>query len=176
MAEKGKIIELQVVKTTFEERNRGGRPVILTPRRFIRICRWIEQGQSAADATRAEGVTYAIFRKRVGQYPNWARRLKEAEEIREHFLREYHIANISKHSVKNVAASMFWLERRYPNEFALRTVMRDISQHDPVVFDKISLAQLIENARLAKEIADSPPPGLSLPPPENQENQAEASN
>jgi hypothetical protein len=35
-------------------RDVGGRPLFLTPRRFIRICRWIEQGESASEACRLE--------------------------------------------------------------------------------------------------------------------------
>jgi hypothetical protein len=56
---------------------------------------------------------------------------------------------------------MFWLERRYPNEFALRTVIRDTVEAEARgVFDKISMEQLVENARLAAEIAANPPAGL----------------
>lgn len=151
-------IELEVVRSS-EETHRSGRPLFLDARRFIRICRLIEQGESASEACRRELVTYQIFRKRVGQFPKYQRRLKQAEEVREHFLREFHIANISKHSIKNVAASMFWLERRYPNEFALRTVIRDTVEAEArAVFDKISMEQLVENARLAAEIAANPPP------------------
>jgi hypothetical protein len=92
------------------------------------------------------------------------RRLRHAEEIREHFLREFHIANIKKHAEKNVSASMFWLERRFPSEFALRTVIRNTGDaNSAAVFDKIPLEQLVANAELAKRIADDAPPGLSLP-------------
>ena len=81
--------------------------------------------------------------------------------MREHFLREFHIANITKHAAKNVAASMFWLERRYPNEFVLKTVSRDSAQTEQqALCDKISLEQLIENAKLAAEVAANPPPAL----------------
>ena len=56
---------------------------------------------------------------------------------------------------------MFLLERGYPNEFALRTVIRDTVEAEArAVFDKISMEQLIENARLAAEIAANPPAGL----------------
>ena len=137
---------------------------MLNARRFIRICRLIERGASAADACEQELVTYRLFRMHVTRNPKYQRRLKEAEEIREHFLREFHIANILKHSAKNVAASMFWLERRYPNEFALKTVSRDSAQMEQqALCDKISIEQLAANARLAAEIAANPPPGLREP-------------
>jgi len=70
---------------------------------------------------------------------------------------------------------MLWLERRYPNEFALRTVVRDTVEAEArAVFDKISMEQLIENVRLAAEIAANPPSGLAAPPPGLPEGQARA--
>src|SRR5215469_16396819 len=117
------IMELEVVRNDAPEH--VGRPRFLDARRFIRICHAIEQGENASEACRRALVTYRNFRLHVNRSPKYARRLKQAEEVREHFLREFHVANITRHSVRNVAASMFWLERRYPNEFALRTVIRD---------------------------------------------------
>jgi len=84
-------------------RDVGGRPLFLTPKRFIRICRWIEQGESASEACRLELVTYQGFRQHVKRNPKYQRRLKEAEETREEFLREYHIANIRKHAPRKRA-------------------------------------------------------------------------
>jgi hypothetical protein len=151
-------LELEVVRSD----DPRGRPLVLNARMFIRICHAIERGENASEACRRELVTYRLFRMHVQRSPKYARRLKQAEEVREHFLREFHIANISKHSVKNVAASLFWLERRYPNEFALRTVIRDTVEAEArAVFDKISMEQLIENARLAAEIAANPPAGFA---------------
>jgi hypothetical protein len=57
---------------------------------------------------------------------------------------------------------MFWLERRYPNEFALKAVNRDSGDVEQAALcDKISLEQLVANAKLAAEIAANPPPGLT---------------
>jgi hypothetical protein len=152
-------IELEVVRA--DEPHPGGRPLFLTPRRFIRICRWIEQGESASEACRRELVTYQGFRRHVSRNPKYQRRLKEAEETREHFLREFHIANITKHAAKTVAASMFWLERRYPAEFALRVVNRQINSQEPVL-DRVSPEQLIEDIRLAQQVANE---RVQLPSP-----------
>jgi hypothetical protein len=56
---------------------------------------------------------------------------------------------------------MFWLERRYPNEFALKAVNRDSGDVEQAALcDKISLEQLVANAKLAAEIAANPPAGL----------------
>jgi hypothetical protein len=57
-------------------RDVGGRPLFLTARRFIRICRWIEQGESASEACRLELVTYQGFRQHVKRNPKYQRRLK----------------------------------------------------------------------------------------------------
>jgi hypothetical protein len=168
----GQILELKVVRSYEFGSHRTGRPLKLTARCFIRICHLVERGESITNACEIELVTWRTFRNHVLRNPKYQRRLKEAEEIREHFLKEFHIANISKHSVKNVVASMWWLERRYPNEFALRSVIREeVNSAAQEVFGKISLEQLIENARLAKEVAANPPPGL-LMAPENGEKEA----
>ena len=154
------LIELEVVRC--DEPHAGGRPLFLNARRFIRICRAIERGESASEACRQQLTTYRNFRMHVTRNPKYQRRLRQAEEIREHFLREYHIANITKHAEKNVTASMFWLERRFPSEFSLKQVIRDSSDvEQQLVCDKISLAQLVENAKLAREIESQRPPGLT---------------
>jgi hypothetical protein len=164
-SEVDQVLELKVVRSYEFDRPRIGRPLRLNARRFIRICHLIERGSSATDACAVELVTYHAFRHHVRQNPKYQRRLKEAEEIREYFLKEFHMANISKHAPKTVVASMWWLERRYPNEFALRSVIREeVNSAAQEVFGKISLEQLIENAKLAKEVADHPPPGLLMAP------------
>jgi hypothetical protein len=140
-------LELQVVRDVV------GRPLFLTPRRFIRICRWIEQGESASEACRLELVTYQGFRAHVKRNPKYQRRLKEAEETREEFLREFHIANIRKHAPRNVLASLWWLERRYPNQFALRNVQRTEGASDQPVGDRIDENQLRRYATLMTDFA-----------------------
>ena len=59
------VLELRVVK-----KQNGGRPLFLDARRFIRICSWIEQGESAVEACRREFVTYQSFRKHVTRQPS----------------------------------------------------------------------------------------------------------
>jgi hypothetical protein len=142
------IIDLQVVR----EPSHAGRRLFLNARRFIRICHLIQKGAPATGACRAEGVSYQIFRLRVTQNPKYQRRLKQAEEVREHLLREFHIANITRHAAKNVAASMFWLERRYPNEFALRTVVRT-NPEDKELQPEIPAEVLARHRALMLELA-----------------------
>src|SRR6266481_5833480 len=132
-------------------RDVGGRPLFLTPKRFIRICRWIEQGESASEACRLELVTYQGFRQHVKRNPKYQRRLKEAEETREEFLREYHTANIRKHAPRNLLASLWWLERRYPNQFALRNVYRSEAATDQPIGDRIDENQLRRYSELMED-------------------------
>jgi hypothetical protein len=130
-----------------------GRPLFLTARRFIRICRLIEKGASASTACKIESVTYAGFRKHVQRNEKYQRRLKEAEETREDFFREFHIANIAKHAQKNLLASLWWLERRFPNEFALRTVNRNINSGDAPIGDQVGVEQLRRYGKLMLQFA-----------------------
>jgi hypothetical protein len=144
--DEAKDVQLEVVRDV------GGRPLFLTARRFIRICRWIEQGESASEACRLELVTYQGFRAHVKRNPKYQRRLKEAEETREEFLREFHIANVRKHAPKNLLASLWWLERRYPNQFALRNVHREENASDQSIQLR-RYAALMEDFRRENEKA-----------------------
>ena len=81
-----------------------GRPLFLTARRFIKVCKWIEQGESFSEACRLELVHYTGFRRHVRLNPKYQRRLKEAEGTREEFLREYHIA----HTFGNTRRGTCW--------------------------------------------------------------------
>jgi hypothetical protein len=117
MSKKPREAQLEVVRDVGR-----GRPLFLNARRFIRICRWIEQGESFSEACRLELVCYRSFRLHVSRNDRYQERLKRGEAAREDFLREYYIANVRKHAPRNVIASLWWLERRYPNQFALRNV------------------------------------------------------
>jgi hypothetical protein len=130
----------------------------MNARRFIRICHLLERGEAITHACEPEAVTHRAFRVHVAKNPKYQTNLKEVEEIREPFFKAFHMANTSQHSIKSVLAFMWRLERRFPNAFALRSAIReDVNSATQEVFGKISLEQLIENARLAKEVADTPP-------------------
>jgi hypothetical protein len=153
-------VQLEVVRDV------GGRPLFLTPKRFLRICRYIEQGESASEACRLELVGYRSFRQHVKRNPKYQYRLKQAEEQREQFLREYHIANVRKHAPRNVLASLWWLERRYPNEFALRNVHRVENSSDQPIGDKISEDQLRRYSELMEQFRKENEAKACLPTPE----------
>jgi hypothetical protein len=136
------------------------------------ICRWIEQGENASEACRLELVTYQAFRQHVKRNPKYHRRLKEAEETREEFLREFHIANVRKHAPRNLLASLWWLERRYPREFALRNVNRPEGSSDQPIGDKIDEQQLRRYAALMDEFrreneSKAPAQTPALPSPQS---------
>jgi hypothetical protein len=128
-----------------------GRPLFLTAKRFLRICRHIEQGESISEACRLELVHYTGFRRHVKRNEKYQRRLKQAEETREEFLREFHIANIRKHAPRNVLASLWWLERRFPNQFALKPVHRSEGSSEQPIGDRIDESQLRRYSELMAE-------------------------
>jgi len=70
-------VEAQVLELRVVQQQNGGRPLFLDARRFIRICCWIEQGESAVESCRREFVTYQSFRKHVTRQPKYQRRLKK---------------------------------------------------------------------------------------------------
>src|ERR1700738_3394992 len=119
---KGEAIELQVVPYTFG--HGPGRPLFLTARRFIGICKLIESGASTTRACRQALVSYAGFRNHVTRNPKYQRRLKEAEACRDQVWRSDALEAVRGAFTKNWQAAMTFLERRYPNEFALRSVHR----------------------------------------------------
>jgi hypothetical protein len=143
-----------------------GRPLFLDARRFVRICRHIEQGESISEACRLELVHYTGFRRHVKRNPKYQRRLKEAEETREEFLREFHIANIRKHAPRNVLASLWWLERRFPQHFALKPVHRCEGSSEQPIGDRIDESQLRRYAELIVEFKrenEAKTPSLTAP-------------
>ena len=148
-----KSVNLEVVRDG-PERPKRGRPAILTIRKFLRICHLVEQGSAITHSCEAELVTYSHFRFRVARSPRLQERLKQAELTRESFLREFHIANIVKHAPRNVLASLWWLERRYPNEFALRNVNRAEASAEQPIGNEIPAERLAEYGKLMLEFAE----------------------
>jgi hypothetical protein len=149
---KSKNLNLEVVRDDSQPVKRG-RPVRLTPRLFLRICHAVEKGSAITHACESELVTYSHFRFRVARNPRWQKRLKEAEATRESFLKEYHIDNIKKHAPRNVLASLWWLERRHPAEFALRNFHRPDPSAEQPVGDAIPIERLEQYGRLMLELA-----------------------
>jgi hypothetical protein len=51
---------------------------------------------------------------------------------------------------------MTYLERRYPNQYALKVLNRNLNTNEPL-FDKVSPEQLAEDIRLAREVEKERP-------------------
>jgi hypothetical protein len=159
-----KEVQIEVVRDV------GGRPLFFTPRRFIRICRHIEEGSTISQACRLELVTYNGFRKHVKRNPSYQRRLKEAEKIHDEVLRDYALEMVKKAMPRNWVAAITFLERKWPNEFALRTVNRNTNSADQAIGDKIDESQLRRYAALMEDFrreneakAPAVTPGLPNP-------------
>jgi hypothetical protein len=81
-------------------------------------------------------------------------------------------ALVLQHAEQSWQAALAWLERRLPEQWSLKPVVRDSGDvEQQLVCAKMSLEELIINAKLAAEIAANPPPGLAqnqaaLPSPE----------
>jgi hypothetical protein len=118
------VIELQVVPYGHTLGHRVGRPLFLTARRFVGICKLIESGLSTTEACRRALVSYAGFRGHVARKPSYQKRIRKAEAIRDQVWRSDAIDAVRSAFGKNWASAMTFLERRYPNEFALRVVNR----------------------------------------------------
>jgi hypothetical protein len=96
----------------------------------------------------------------------YAKRLKKAEAVREQWLREYHIQNLKDNAPRSISASMFWLERRYPNEFALRRVDRDDHSAEKQIYAELTREQLLASIARAKELEAEAPVGWQPALPE----------
>jgi hypothetical protein len=129
-----------------------GRPLFLTPKRFLKICHLIEKGESATEACRQQLVTFSLFRAHVTRNPKYQKRLRRAEKVREEFLHEWHMANVRKHAPKTVIASLWWLERTRPDRYAIRQFSRiPEGNGEQVIGDKVSESDL---KRYAEQMAD----------------------
>jgi hypothetical protein len=142
------------------KKGRGGRPVKLNDLRFARILDLIRAGTTTTAACKVEGVTYNHWRSRIRENPEWAQRLADAEVERDDLRRDKAIEAIEAAFPKNFVAAAWWLERNYPELYALKTVNRNINSTEALVFEKVSATELADNARIAQAAALNPPPGL----------------
>jgi hypothetical protein len=111
----------------------------------------IREGNTNSAACRIEGITYSIWRSHIQQKPAWRAELAEAEKIRDEVWRDHALEMVKSAMPKNWVAAMTYLERKYPNEFALRTVNRNLNSTDQPIGDKVDEEQL---RRYAGLIAD----------------------
>jgi hypothetical protein len=113
------------VLATIPIANHVGAPTRLTPRSFIRICRLIRTGWSVPDACRSESVTYRRFRQLCQTRPTYQRHFEKADSVRFNLRREQCENLVCQYAEKNWIAAMTWLERRVPELWSLKTVVRN---------------------------------------------------
>jgi len=137
-----------------------GRKCKLTPELQSKICKYIEDGNYAIHACSAVGINASTFYDWIKRgeldsssnsntkFSNFYNSIKEAEGRSVVF----HMENIHKAAEAGEwAASMTWLERRFPDMFGKRTV-------EPVIENKI-LIQLRDTGKelLAINTSESTP-------------------
>src|SRR6266446_7003434 len=132
----------------------------------------IRDGNTNSAACRIEGITYTTWREHIQQKPAWRAEVTEAERVRDEVWRDHALEMVKSAMPKNWVAAMTYLERKYPNEFALRTVNRNLNSTDQPIGDKVDEEQLRRYAALmddfkreneTKAVAQMP----SLPRPES---------
>jgi hypothetical protein len=74
------------------------------------------------------------IQKRLVHLPS---ELAEAKRVRDELWRDHALEMVKSAMAKNWQAAMTYLERKYPNEFALRTVNRNLSSTAQPIGDKV---------------------------------------
>jgi hypothetical protein len=77
-------------------------------------------------------------------------------KMREEVWRSEALETIRAAFPKSWQAAMTYLERRYPNEFALKVLNRNVNTSEPL-FDKVNPEQLAEDIRLARDVEKERP-------------------
>jgi hypothetical protein len=131
-----------------------GRPLFLTARRFLTICKMVEAGARVTEACRQSLVSYAGFRNHVARNPKYQRRLKKAEKIRDEVWKDYALEMIKQAMPKNWVAAMTYIERVYPGEFALRNFTRANPSEERPIGNEIPAERLAKYGRLMLEMAE----------------------
>lgn len=66
------------------------------------------------------GIPYNTFRDWVNKYPKLSGIIKNAQQVFEHKGKEYAAMQIFKHMDKSWLPAAWWLERKHPDEFAMK--------------------------------------------------------
>jgi hypothetical protein len=149
--EQSEIRELEVV--VLDDKKKGGRPLKLTDARFRRMLTLIREGHTNTATCKIEGIRYTTWREHIQHKPEWRTLVAEAEKVRDEVWRDYALEMIKNAMPKNWQAAMTYLERRHPGEFALKVVNRQINGQE-LVLDRVTPEQLVEDIRLAQQIAN----------------------
>jgi hypothetical protein len=166
--ESSEIRELEVV--LLDDKKRTGRPLKLTEARFRRLLGLIREGHTNSAACRIEGLHYTTWRDHIQQKPEWRALVAEAEKVRDEVWRDHALEMIKSAMPKNWQAAMTYLERKYPNAWALRNFVRPdpsaptaeeelpaevLSRHHALM---LQLAREDEAKRAASQVPELPGP------------------
>src|SRR6266446_10269208 len=89
--------------------------------------------------------------------PSWA----EAQKIREEVWRDHALEMVKSAMPKNWQAAMTYLERRFPNEFALRTVIRSTDSNGKAVYSELTKEQLLALLEASRTVEAEAPKGFN---------------
>ena len=146
-----------------DDKKKTGRPLKLTEARFRRMTVLIREGNTNSAACRIEGVTYTTWREHIQQKPAWRAEVAEAEKIRDEVWRDHALEMVKSAMPKNWVAAMTYLERKYPSEFSLRTVTRNINSTDIPIGDKVDEEQLRRYSELINAFQNESKPPAQTP-------------
>ena len=126
----------------------AGRPSKYTPEMRDSILKWIRTGNTYTDACRIEGIGYDAFLEWQKKYPDFAEALEKADAE----CKAARVATVLAASKKSWQAAAWYLERRYKDEYALKT-LHDINHSITAgVENALSVVSaLVEAARGASE-------------------------
>jgi hypothetical protein len=170
--EQPEIRELEVVQ--LEDKKKTGRPLKLTEARFRRMLALIREGNTNTAACRIEGITYTTWRDHIQTKPEWRTLVAEAEKVRDEVWRDHALEMVKSAMPRNWVAAMTYLERKYPNEFALRTVNRNLNSTEAPIGDQVPEARLLEYSKQMAEFAKANEQKGSESTPLKGENDAES--
>jgi hypothetical protein len=87
----------------------------------------------------------------------------EAEKVRDEVWRDHALEMVKSAMPRNWVAAMTYLERKYPNEFALRTVNRNINSAEAPIGEAVPEQRLLEYGRQMAEFARTNEPRAEAP-------------
>jgi hypothetical protein len=133
--------------------SKGGRPLKLTPRRFANMLEHIRSGHTNSAACAIEGLTYSSWRDHIQRNPEWRARVAEAEAERDELRRDKALETLQAAFPKTWVAAAWYLERRHPDFYALKTVHRNLNSNEQPVGDAIPESRLLEYSKQMAEFA-----------------------
>lgn len=96
----------------------AGRPTKYNEKMRDALVNWIRAGNTYTDACRMEGIAYETFLQWQRKYPEFVEALEKADAL----CKATRIATILAASQESWQAAAWWLERRFKDDYALKTV------------------------------------------------------